>query len=142
MTHFTANLGDLLRYPYGCLEQTTSRILPLIYFTDLVKALEPELFVDTDPADMVYAGLRRLVGMQLISGGFAMWPGSRKVNPWASTYATHALVEATQAGFHVDESIYGRALAFLDQTVRSHESRERAGVEQFVYALYVLARAD
>ena len=140
--HFTANLGDLLRYPYGCLEQTTSRILPLIYFTDLVKALEPELFVDTDPAAMVYAGLRRLVGMQLISGGFAMWPGSRKVNPWASTYATHALVEATHAGFHVDESIYSKALAFLDQTVRSHESRERAGVEQLVYALYVLARAD
>ena len=135
MTHFTANLGNLLRYPYGCLEQTTSRILPLIYFTDLAKALEPELFVDSDPAAMVYAGLRRLVGMQLISGGFAMWPGSRKVNPWASTYATHA-------GFHIDESIYGKALAFLDQTVRSHESRERAGVEQLVYALYVLARAD
>ena len=142
MTHLTANLGNLLRYPYGCLEQTTSRILPLIYFTDLVKALEPELFRDSDPVVMVYAGLRRLVGLQLISGGFAMWPGSRKVNPWASTYATHALVEATKAGFHVDESIYGKALGFLDQTVRAHESRERAGVEQLVYALYVLARAD
>ena len=142
MTHFTANLGNLLRYPYGCLEQTTSRILPLIYFTDLVKALEPELFADSDPAAMVYAGLRRLAGMQLMSGGFAMWPGSRKVNPWASTYATHALVEAKNAGFHVDEPIYDKALAFLDTSVRSHESRERAGVEQLVYALYVLARAD
>ncbi len=142
MTHFTANLGNLLRYPYGCLEQTTSRILPLIFFTDLVKSLEPELFVDSDPAAMVYAGLRRLVGMQLISGGFAMWPGSRKVNPWASTYATHAMVEATRAGFHVDESIYDKAVGFLDTSVRSHESRARAGVEQLVYALYVLARAD
>ncbi len=142
VTHFTANLGDLLRYPYGCLEQTASRILPLIYFSDLVETLEPEFFADVEPAGIVYAGLRRLIGMQLASGGFSMWPGSSRINPWASTYATHTLVEAVKAGFHVDESIFNSALGFLDQAVRSHESLERAGVEQLVYALYVLARAD
>ena len=38
------NLGPslqyLIRYPYGCLEQTTSKVFPLVYLRDLVERLQ------------------------------------------------------------------------------------------------------
>ena len=44
---FAGSLKSLLRYPYGCLEQTVSRAMPLIYLGDLAARLDPELL---DPA--------------------------------------------------------------------------------------------
>ncbi|HEX4960239.1 MAG TPA: alpha-2-macroglobulin [Thermoanaerobaculia bacterium] len=145
LVQFAGKLEHLLHYPYGCLEQTTSSVFPLIYIADIAKALEPSLLDPKnghgDPADMVQAGLRRIATMQLGNGGFSLWQGGREVHPWGSVYATHFLVEAKRAGHPVSDSLYRNALAWLASEVKAKNAYGSEELERMVYGLYVLARA-
>ena len=141
LVQFSEKLHYLLHYPYGCVEQTTSAAFPLVYFNDLAKELDPELFAKNDPTVFVQEGIRRVATMQMHDGGFAMWPDQDTVAPWSSVYATHFLVESRRAGHHVENFLYDRALEFV---AREAKPSPDAGVEELqrvVYALYVSARA-
>jgi uncharacterized protein YfaS (alpha-2-macroglobulin family) len=142
LVQLTGKLRSLLRYPYGCLEQTTSRAFPLIYFSDLAREMDPELFEENDPDEYVRSAIRRLTTMQLNSGGFAMWPYGRTVYPWGSAYASHFLVEARRAGHTVPDYSYQGAIGFLESEVRAEAAYSRSALGRIVYSLYVLARAD
>ena len=39
MLRMLGSLSYLLSYPHGCVEQTTSRLFPMLYFSDLAKML-------------------------------------------------------------------------------------------------------
>jgi hypothetical protein len=141
LVQFSGKLGDLLHYPYGCLEQTVSTAFPLIYLADLAERLDPELFKKTKPAAYVQEGLRRAGSMQLFGGGFALWPGERMPHAWGSVYATHFLVEARRAGHPVDDQMVRSALEYLSGQVRAKTTYGAEELQRTVYALYVLARA-
>ena len=141
LVQFSGKLRYLLQYPYGCVEQTTSSVFPLIYFSDLAKELDPTLFAKSDPAVFVQEGIRRLATMQLYNGGFAMWPDSDTLHPWGSIYATHFLVEARRAGHQVENFLYDRALEFLAGEAKAKPEYAWDELQRVVYALYVLARA-
>ena len=141
LIQFSGQLRHLLRYPYGCLEQIISRVFPLLYFADLAKELDPDLFEESSPSDLIRAGTRRIATMQLHSGGFGLWPSADTLHPWASIYATHFLVEARRAGHFVENFLYDGALKFLAEEIRAKASYGPSELQQTVYALYVLARA-
>ncbi|MCE2514686.1 MAG: alpha-2-macroglobulin family protein [Acidobacteria bacterium] len=141
LTQYSGHLRRLLRYPYGCLEQVTSRAFPLIYFGSLAKELDPELFGNSNPEELIRSGIRRIGSMQLQQGGFSLWPGSSTFHSWASIYATHFLVEAHRAGHHVETYLYEGALRFLGNDLKARASYDAEEIERTVYALYVLARS-
>ena len=146
LLQFSGQLSQLLRYPYGCLEQTVSRAFPLIYLSDLAKALEPRLLDPDqgdgqDPQAWVEAALARVASLQLSSGGFALWPRGEQAEPWASIYAAHFLVEAQRAGFVLDSFLYDKSLSYLSTQVRAKSEYGSSELKRTVYALYVLARA-
>ncbi|MDJ0850512.1 MAG: MG2 domain-containing protein [Myxococcota bacterium] len=134
-------LGPLLRYPYGCLEQTVSRALPLLTMAPLARALEPELFEDHDPDALVAEATRRVGAMQISNGGFALWPRGREADPWASVYATHFLVEARRAGHEVAGGLADAALRHVRGEAVAKPRYSGPELERTVYALYVLSRA-
>jgi uncharacterized protein YfaS (alpha-2-macroglobulin family) len=138
---FRGKLAYLLHYPYGCVEQTTSSVFPLLYFGDLAKELDPDALANNDSAAMVREGVRRLGTMQTISGGFAMWPYGAAPWPWGSTYATHFLVEARRAGHQVEPGIYDRALVYVAGDAKAKMQSGSGDLERVVYDLYILARA-
>jgi uncharacterized protein YfaS (alpha-2-macroglobulin family) len=138
---FRGKLTYLLHYPYGCVEQTTSSVFPLLYFGDLAKELDPDAFANNASESMVREGVRRLGTMQTISGGFSMWPYGSAPWPWGSTYATHFLVEARRAGHQVEPGIYDRALAYVAGDAKAKMQSGSDDLERVVYDLYVLARA-
>ncbi|MFA5203378.1 MAG: MG2 domain-containing protein [Lentisphaeria bacterium] len=127
-------LDWLLRYPYGCCEQTTSAAFPLLVVADLAARLQPAALNGADSARLVMAGVYRLLTMQRESGGFAMWPDSRPVEPWASCYATHFLVEAKKAGHPVPADRLDEALDYL-------RTRLEKAPENRAYICQVLALA-
>ena len=155
LVQLTGKLAALVRYPYGCLEQTVSKAFPQIYLADILQAVDPELLdpdrrrtrVPTarrqplDPKANVAEALRRVAGLQLSDGGFALWPGWDDAQPWTSVYAAHFLVEAERAGYPVASHVRQRALDFLGTQVRAKSSYGKTELERTVYALYVLARA-
>src|SRR5206468_666203 len=87
-------LDYLERYPYGCAEQTTSTLFPLVYLNDIGTQIAPGVFGKDRVDEKVRAGVLRLLGMQTADGGIAMWPGERMAWPWVSVYAAHFVVEA------------------------------------------------
>ncbi|NCC25598.1 MAG: alpha-2-macroglobulin family protein, partial [Deltaproteobacteria bacterium] len=141
LIRFSRSLDHLLCYPYGCAEQTVSRVFPLIHFGDLAAQLAPRAIKGHSPSAMVQTGIMRLVGMQTYEGGFAPWPGSTEPDPWVSIYATHFLLEADRAGYTVFPTVLDQALTWLEGLVRTRETYTPEVLDRACYALFVLAKS-
>lgn len=136
----SSGLQYLLKYPHGCLEQTTSSVFPLLYFSELAQQLEPELFKKHSAEYYLMEGIEKIQRMQLNNGVFSFWPEGRYVNSWGSIYASHFLVEAKKAGYPVNPESYKMMLNYLGEFV-THMPKNNWEIEQRVYACYVLALA-
>jgi uncharacterized protein YfaS (alpha-2-macroglobulin family) len=112
MARFLGSLDYLLRYPYGCGEQLSSQLFPLLAFKDL--GLMTGRFDLKGPASaameldkFVASGIRQLCALQDTEGGFRLWPGDSSDNAWLTNYASQCLLEASRQGYEVP----GEALA-------------------------------
>lgn len=139
---FSASLQYLLHYPYGCVEQTTSTLLPLLVFNDIARLAEPDLFQRNSADYYIEEGIKRLENMQLASGAFSYWPTGNYINNWSSVYAAHFLVEARKRGYTVSERVYRNLLNALQSASRSYQIDDRYSLQTAVYACYVLALAE
>lgn len=140
LIQFSGKLDYLLQYPYGCLEQITSRVFPLLYLSDIAEEVDPELFKKSDPAAMVQEGIRQIGTMQIQGGGFSLWPGGASAEPWVSIYTAHFLVEARKAGYFVEDSLYSGAIQYVRTIAKAKPEYSAGELERIVYALYVLSR--
>lgn len=120
--HLTGGLKYLLNYPYGCIEQTTSKSFPLLYLSDLAEELYPGWLTSEDVARYVDAGIRRILDMQRHDGSFGYWPGGSETI-WGSIYATHFLAEARKGGYDVPEQYFNRALHFIEEWI-AHDAKD------------------
>ncbi len=134
------NIDYLLRYPYGCLEQTTSALYPLLYFEDLAKVVAPGLFGSNTNEYYIAVGIERLLRFQLNDGSFSYWPGSKHVSNWSAIYASDFLVEAHNAGYEIESGQYKKMLGFLKDMARGKRFK-RITTEQRIYACYALSKA-
>jgi len=147
------HLKYLVGYPHGCVEQTTSKLFPQLYFQELAAQVAPDMYVRGNPVYYVKEGIHKLQSMARYDGSFAYWPGSSYYNWWGSVYATHFLVEARHAGFVVNDDILQKALTFLNRKAADRSSYEYRYYEngnlktrtiankEILYSLYVLALA-
>ena len=117
---FGSALEYLVRYPYGCVEQTTSASFPMLYLEDIVATNRPDLFAGGHCREYVQAGISRILAMQRARGGFSYWADTHDIYDWGSLYATHFLLEAKKAGYDVPEKPLRDAVdyvaGFLTQT--------------------------
>ena len=150
---YVKQLRDLVGYPYGCLEQTVSKLFPQLYFDDLVKLAAPEHLKNRNPVYFVKEGIAKIEAMQLYNGAFSYWQGGSRSNWWATVYATHFLLEAKRADFNVNEKTLSRALNYISRQARKKETFERKirtgdktvlkkfAKKEIIYSLYVEALA-
>ena len=110
---FADSLRYLIRYPHGCLEQTTSKVFPLLYFSGLARSVEPMLAAEDSVDHHITSGITKIESMLKSDDRFAYWPGGTYVNPWSSIYASHFLVEARKAGYEVSDRVYNAMLEGL-----------------------------
>ena len=107
-------MAYLVDYPYGCIEQTASRVLALLAAQQIAR--RQALPID-QPAKLLADGIARIATMQTEDGGFAYWPESRVVHPYATAFTTWALLLAKRNGAAVPEAVIDRALAFLEKSL-------------------------
>lgn len=140
------HLQYLLRYPYGCIEQTTSTLRPLLFTRDLLSEVDPEFVRTHDVDDMVLSGVERLFSMQTPAGGFAYWPGSSEPTYWGTAYATHTLLDAQKLQYPISAGRLDEALDWMENVVanyypnRSRPLDAARGAEPYMH--YVLALAE
>jgi len=132
-------IGFLIKYPYGCIEQTTSTVFPLLYLKDMTKFVESKSWDNRSVESYIDAGIRRILSMQAYSGGFSFWPGYKDPYPYGSVYATDFLVEADKAGYSVPQLEKDIALDYLEKILSGKE--EDYSPELKVYSCMVLAKA-
>jgi uncharacterized protein YfaS (alpha-2-macroglobulin family) len=122
------------KYPYGCIEQTTSRAMPLLVFNDLSdlaglprdQALRPRV---QDAIDSV-------LDMQNFSGNFGMWAAGSDADPWISVFALDFLYQAKEKGYVVPNDALKRGSSWL----RTAASTDSNSDNTRAYAFYLLAR--
>jgi alpha-2-macroglobulin len=132
-------LRALDRYAYGCLEQTTSRAMPLLYVEEVAKLWH------TDAGPSTAATLDHAIGhiaeLQRGDGSFGVWNDSGSTVPWLDAYATDFLMRAKAHGNAVPDLVLSGALGWLHDYVRQEHTDPRQ-LAAVAYAHYVLARAN
>ena len=128
-----ALLRALDKYPFGCIEQTTSRALPLLYYNDV--ALLGYGPADPRIGDRVQEAVYRIVDMQLPDGSFGMWGPYSPAAEWLQSYAMDFLLRARDQQMAVPSASLQRGLTWLNRTVDKLTPNAQA------YAWYVLAKA-
>lgn len=138
----------LTDYPYLCLEQRLSSILPYIVAGDVLSDFNMSTLSRKEMEDHVKKGLKDIYDYQRGNGGFGLWPDSRHDSPFNSCYAAFALAMAKQSGFVVDEASVSKLIAYLKNLVRGQMDKPNYpyGPESWktvhAFALYTLALFD
>ncbi|MDO6599673.1 Ig-like domain-containing alpha-2-macroglobulin family protein [Tenacibaculum sp. 1_MG-2023] len=137
--NFTKRLNYLVRYPHGCVEQTTSGAFPQLYLTKLFDlSNEKKASVERN----VKHAINRLSGFQLANGGLSYWSGNSNANDWGTTYAGHFLLEAEKQGYVLPIGFKNSWVSYQKQQARNWRKDNRYGNELAqAYRLYTLALA-
>jgi hypothetical protein len=137
------HLSYLVRYPYGCIEQTTSSTRPLLFVSELLDSVDPTLTQGKDVGAMAQAGLDRILSMQTPSGGFGYWPGATEPVDWGTANATHLLLDARKLKYSVPQDRLDDALTWMGNELTRYEGSTSPGYVngQEAYMHYVLALA-
>lgn len=127
-------IQELIRYPYGCVEQTVSAVFPQIYIDMLTHSnkFDREKIIGN-----VNAAVGKLSRLQMYDGSFPYWQQG-DTDIWATVYTGHFLTEAKARGYYIPEDMYNRVVSYEKELVRNNN----ISLETKVYALYVLALGD
>jgi uncharacterized protein YfaS (alpha-2-macroglobulin family) len=143
-------LRDLIEYPYGCLEQTTSRLIPLVAVEELAKSLKLASLDGPALQKYIRAGIGKLEKFQTDEGGFSLWVGGRPEG-YLTAFALWGLKLASDAGHKLPPGMIDRGVSYLraelgrDVNVAGgvHSELGEMGSRAFaVHVLGLLAKPD
>ncbi len=120
-------------YPLNCIEQATSRGLPLALLPDGPLA-------GADRAGRLQRAVGFVLDRQRYDGGFGLWSAEGDAEPWLSSYATEFLLRARDASATVPAQVLKDALKFTADGADNTGDKPEDIADQ-AYRLYVLALA-
>ncbi len=132
-------IEDLVGYPYGCVEQTMSKVLPNAVVARLIQAVHldaPEITAKLP--EYMDVGLQKLYGFQNTDGSWGWWGGAEATgNIYTTAYVLYGLAMVKEAGFTVEPNVQQRGLDWLAAAVQNEKDPRLQA-----YAGYVLAVND
>ena len=132
----------LAAYPYGCVEQTASTLVPWLmmpalgpFLPDFARSPEEIKRVTDETA-------AKLLEFQAPDGGLAFWPGGATSNTFASAWAAIVLARAEQQGTKLPQE-WTKLLDYLAGSLRGLTPEEGSDkLADRAFAAYALASAD
>jgi len=137
---FSKRLQYLIRYPHGCVEQTTSGVFPQLYLNDIFDLkYEKKQKIQSN----IENGIKRLGNFQRSHGGLSYWVGENTANDWGTSYAGHFMIEAEKKGFVLPLTFKSNWLRYQKQAARDWRPSYRRYNSDLAqaYRLYTLALA-
>ncbi len=128
-----AMVRSLEAYPLLCLEQASSKGLPLAVLPDGAAA-------GPDRAGRLQGIVSNVLDRQRYDGGFGLWTASGEAEGWLSSYAFEFLLRARAAGAAVPDGAVADAVKFMVDGLSDSPGDPTAYADQ-AYRLYVLALA-
>lgn len=131
----------LLTYPYDCLEQKMSKILPVI---EGAKMVEDFKLADlSEYKKKTQEILNEIPKYQTAAGGLAYWPGMRP-DAYVTAYALETAYRAKKAGYQVPQDSLQKAANWLktifnDKTLQAYPYSFAERKTSRAYGVYVLA---
>jgi hypothetical protein len=112
-------LEQLVDYPYGCLEQQSSRLLAVVAAAVMKNRFRLKL--KKDPVQIARRSVQAIWAMQRKDGGFGYWPASRRAHPWPTAYALIVLDRVRRAtgalGITIPRKALGEAVQYMAHIV-------------------------
>lgn len=132
--------AHVVGYPYGCVEQTTSKLMPMYVLRkqpDLLKSIKQ----DPDTLQSyLQSGIDRLFSMQTADGGLGMWPGGNSSYSYGSVYAFHFLTLAVNdRELIVPTENYNALKAYVKDVLMDWNEVSQPAYYNRAYALFTLA---
>jgi len=142
----SGSVDFLTNYPYFCLEQRLSSILPYLVAPRLIQDFKLSVLKPKEINKLVQSVFKEIYACQKDNGGFGLWPDSINVSPFISCYAAFALMKAQLAGYEVDSNRLAQALTYLKNYLKVKQDAtfpySRQSLETTkAFALYDLALA-
>jgi len=135
------SLRYLVEYPYGCLEQTLSRFVPLAKAKDLTRSLGIASLAGTKMDAYLKAGVAKVARHQQGDGNFSLWPQSQTY-PHLTALAVWGLEEAKKGGVAVPEDTIDRGIAALKTWVGVSDVHPDGDGATMAMTAYLLATHD
>lgn len=123
-----AGVEHLIEYPYGCTEQLTSRLVPLLPLRDLAKDYGFSLPKNADA--VVNEAVAKILANQKGDGGFGLWGESQQSSPWVTAYALWGLTFAEKRGVVMPPNALKAAADYLKKSMEeiANDPWERAAI--------------
>ncbi len=139
------SLRSLVEYPYGCLEQTMSRFLPLVAAKDIARTIDDPTLQGGKAAEFIQAGLAKVLRHQQPDGHFSLWPQS-STYPHLTAYALWGLTVAERAGEKVPADVFDRGVAALGKWANGagnlRPNGDGATIAMAAYVMALRGKAD
>jgi alpha-2-macroglobulin len=133
-------LSQLLHYPYGCVEQTTSSTLPWLSLRELGPVLPELMRSEAEVNSAIRFGVDRLFTMQTAGGGLAYWPGDTQPLLYASAWGGFGIAWARKSGVTVPEEDFDRLMKYLSSALRgTSDAADQGNQSSQCLALLTLA---
>ena len=147
---YGAALRGILNYPYGCIEQTTSKgYAALILDSATAKALGGPLLSDAVRKAAVESALSRIASFQASNGHFSFWGGASPIETFMTPYVVDFMLDARDAGFAVPQEVLQKALQRLNDDLLAgghpyygYEYHDQMRLADEAYSGFVLARVN
>ncbi len=137
---FDRRMEYLIRYPHGCLEQTTSAVFPQLFMPDIFD-LTAQHKQEID--ENIKEGIKKIGRYQMTNGGLSYWVGQSSASDWATSYAGHFMLEAEKKGYALPLTYKTNWLRYQKEAARSWRPSYRSFNTHLAqaYRLYTLALA-
>ncbi|GHV95230.1 hypothetical protein AGMMS50293_15500 [Spirochaetia bacterium] len=113
-----SSINYLFHYPYGCMEQRSAAILPLVIFGDYLDALSLKSEV-SNPRKVIESELKSWVKAQLSDGSFPYWPDGTTGNDYVSLRIAHILAIAKSKNINIPKELnVNKLLDYLESNYR------------------------
>lgn len=106
---------ELETYPYGCTEQLTSRVLPLLLAAKLAEM--QHVRVSAKNTDAIDSMLGEIAKRQRDDGSLGYFDDDTQSSPWLSAYGLLALEVASHSGYFVPKRVRDGVASYLTRSL-------------------------
>jgi hypothetical protein len=135
-------LDSLLEYPHGCVEQTTSRLIPMVLLEDLLRGSDTRL-AGSAHRRRIQSAIVHVLKHQNEDGGFGLWPESNS-EAFLTAYALWGLLTVRAHDYFVPPKVIERGFGFLNRTgaYQRHDHGQFSEVQAPAFAHFVRTLAS